>query len=76
MTGSWYQKTTAAQMNGLRVRTTMEIRNGFTLVPAETVMTIVGKGGGLQLRGDPCEHCGVRVHFRKIPPGIVTLVKG
>jgi hypothetical protein len=57
---------------GMRVKTTAEMRNGMTVIPAGLNATVEGISGGLILRGDPCTCCGVQVLIRRVPSSDVA----
>lgn len=48
---------------GMKVRTLREMRNGFMIIPAGTVATITSgyRWERLEIEGQPCTCCGVRV---------------
>ena len=52
---------------GRRVKLRYRKRNRFAALPAGTTCTVVSVGGGLHLRSDPCDTCGVQVYIAKVP---------
>lgn len=61
---------------GKRVRTLRVLENGWCTIPAGTfaVVDAVGGGVGLSLRCDPCAHCGVQAHIRKVSTSYVEML--
>ena len=52
---------------GLTIETTREIRNSLMILPKGSICEVTYAHGGLNLTGSPCEQCGIRVFFRKVP---------
>jgi hypothetical protein len=59
---------------GRKVRTTVELRNGWGVIPRDTVMTVQGNRSGLELIAEPCEHCGVRLSITRVSEYDVLLL--
>lgn len=70
----WYAALTEAQLKGRQVITRVPIRCRAYSLPAGATLTIARKFSGLDLEGLPCEHCGVRIYVRRVPPWDVDLV--
>jgi len=70
-----YHKRTGEWFKGKKVRTLYELRNGYTVIPEGTVLTITRKSSGFTLEGEPCEHCGVQVRISKVEPYSVELIE-
>lgn len=74
MTLAEYKRMTSVQLRGRKARTLADMRNGVTVVPENTVVTIHGKSGKTRLSGGPglaiempaCESCGVSVYMTKV----------
>jgi hypothetical protein len=66
MTNATYKKMTLKEMKSRQWKTSREITSGVMSIPAGTVVSITGKGGGLQISGPKCPHCGVSVFCRKV----------
>ena len=54
---------------GRRLVTRVPINTYSTHIPAGTPVTVERKFKGLEVIGDPCPHCGVRVRVRKCDVG-------
>ncbi len=52
---------------GKKVKSLVELKNSWASLPAGTIFTVERKWAGLQLRSDPCEHCGMRLYITKVP---------
>lgn len=75
MIARWeYEKRTAAQVLGLKVRSLVPLRNGWCRIPAGRVLTIVHKWDGYTLETDPCASCGVAVKVARVQPSMVDWV--
>lgn len=61
-----YEKTTLAEMQKSKWRTTRVLINGNMEIPIGTVVEITQKRGGLNLRAEKCSHCGVVVYITKV----------
>lgn len=62
------------EWNGLRVKTLVEMRNGWMTIPAGTTGVVETSGGtGLKLTCDPCPHCGVSAHITRVRSGDVVV---
>jgi len=59
---------------GRKVRTLVELKNGYVRIPAGTVMTVTYSRAGLSLESDPCEHCGVRASVNRVSERGVELL--
>jgi len=68
MTNQEYRRLTLISMQKRSWRTTAEMANGNMLIPAGSKVEIVGKSGGLSLKGPKCPHCGVAIFIRKVSP--------
>lgn len=53
---------------GLKVRTLVELENGYVTIPIGTIADVDGHVGGfgLSLVCAPCSHCGMRAHISKV----------
>jgi hypothetical protein len=70
-----YQKHNEAWFLGKRVRTLRDLRNGVTLIPKGTVLTIARKSSGFLLEGLPCERCGISVRISDVSHRDVDMVE-
>lgn len=59
---------------GRRVQTLIELRNGWGVIPAGTVLMVDRNHAGLALISDPCDHCGLAVSIRRVPESAVELL--
>lgn len=69
-----YQKMSLTSLRGRKVRTLLELHNGYVTIAEGTTMTIIGKRGGLELRAEPCTTCGLGAQITKVPPADVELL--
>lgn len=74
ITQTLYKNLTAKEWSGRRVRSLVELRNGWATLPAGTEFTVVNKFKGLEIRSDPCAHCGVQVGITKVHYGRLELL--
>ena len=74
MTHSEYLRMTERELRGRKVRTLIEMSNGYVTIPEGTILTITRKMGGLHLIGPKCAHCGVQVNISKVTPQHVFLL--
>lgn len=74
MTNGEYKKYTAAELRGRKVRALVDIRSHVADVPAGTILTVLGKRGGLDLEMDRCERCQVAFHVHGVDPYNVELL--
>ena len=63
-----YKRSTSKQLEGRKVVSRREMRNGYAVLPAGTVFTIEHKSKGLHLLSDPCPTCGVKVPISRVQP--------
>jgi len=49
----------ARDWEGRKVKTKVEMRNGYFVIPAGTIMTIKHTGPVKYLIGEPCKCCGI-----------------
>ncbi len=66
MIGKKWQKKTESWWRDQRVLTMESLTNRFHVIPAGTVCTVTRKYGGLSLRSEPCEQCGLMVNISKV----------
>ncbi len=69
-----YERMTEKQLKGRRVRALVPLKNRIESLPAGTLFTITGKFGGLALKSDPCEKCGMQMWITRVGPGEVELI--
>lgn len=69
-----YNKLTDRELRGRKVRSLVELHNGWCRIPQGTTFTITRKMGGLHLETEPCVTCGVRVRISYVPPRDVELM--
>ena len=74
MTISEYLRMTERELRGRKVRTRIEMSNGYVTIPEGTILTITRKMRGLDLIGPTCSHCGVKVRISKVMPRHVFLL--
>ena len=63
-----YTRTPIRLMRGRRVRSLVPMANRLGELPAGTIYEILGKQAGLDLRSEPCGHCGFQQHINKVRP--------
>lgn len=56
-----YETTRDREFRGRKVRTLIELSNGWCRIPPGTVATVEKKSNGLSLFSNPCPSCGVRI---------------
>jgi hypothetical protein len=67
MTRSEYAKTTEREFRGRRYRLAYSIARGDgSRIAAGTIVEIRRKFGGLTVRTDTCEHCGVSLGIARV----------
>jgi len=59
---------------GLKVETLKTLRNGMIEIPAGTVCEVERNYGGLALKAQKCEKCGVSVFINKVPESWVVII--
>lgn len=69
-----YEKITDREFRGRKVKTLVELSNGWCRIPPGTVCTVTKKYDGFDLLGDPCITCGVKVAISHVPPRDVDFV--
>lgn len=68
MTGAEYRRTTERDLLGRRYRLASDVRRRDDSVIAKgTIVEVRRKFGGLTVRTDRCEHCGVQLAVRLDP---------
>lgn len=70
MNEATYRKTRV----GARVRTRVDLHNGWGIIPAGTIMTVEYKRGGFSLVGPTCECCGLAPSISRVRPERVDWV--
>ena len=63
-----YKKLTAKFWIGKKVRTLVDLSNGWCSIAKGTILEITGKGGGFSLKSSPCHSCKVRISIAKVQP--------
>ena len=76
MNASTYRRMTLSKLQGRKVKTVRKISRGDMIVPAGTILTIVGKRGGLVLESEPCQLCRVKVLLWNVDPEDIEIIKG
>lgn len=71
---SQYNRITAPDWKGKRVRSLVPLNTSQVVVPAGTEFTVEGKFNGLDILGDACSHCGVQVRISRVNPSKLELV--
>jgi hypothetical protein len=63
--------------NGMRVRLVRPLSNGWGELAAGTIATVEGAGNGmgLQIRTDPCPHCGVKLFMSRVLPSDLEILE-
>jgi len=69
-----YEKTTAKEFIGRKVKSLVALTSGRYKFPAGTIFAISDKYNGFDLWSDPCPHCGVSASINKVPPRNVELI--
>ena len=69
-----YRKHTGQWFKGRKVKTLMELKNGWMIIPAGTICTIEGKHSGFSLRSSACVRCGVGIRIGRVQPPQVELI--
>ena len=67
---SWreYEKLTRDEVKGRKARNLREFRTGMYDIRIGSVLEVIHKRGGYDLRGRTCASCGVSVYVRKVKP--------
>ena len=67
-----YNRIPDREWRGVKVRSLVDMSNGWFTAPAGTLFEIIGKQGGFALKAaDNCHCCGLRGHINKVRPGNV-----
>ena len=74
MNHSQYTSTPATQLVGQPAVILEPHSNTHYTIPRGTVVTIVAKYAGLEVRTAPCSHCGVQVHISRVRPEKLELL--
>lgn len=69
-----YDQIRDREFRGRKVKTLVELSNGWCRIAPGTVATIQKKYNGLDLMTDPCQTCGVKVVISHVQPRDVDLV--
>lgn len=59
---------------GRKVKTLVELNNGWCRIAPGTIATVQRKYNGLGLMTEPCPTCGVRIHISRVRPREVDFV--
>lgn len=59
---------------GRKVRTVVMMRNGNMEIPIGTVCEVTYNRGGLTLKTEPCDCCGVAIYITRVPERDVRLL--
>ena len=63
---SEYNRVTAAEWMGVKVRSLRPITTGMMTIPAGTIFSVEGKFSGFDVKADPCSHCGVQARVSRV----------
>lgn len=70
-----YERTTAGQFEGHKVKSVVDLKNGVAIYPAGTVYEIKRKYAGFELWSEPCPTCKSRQIITRVPPSKVELLE-
>ncbi len=70
-----YDRTTEREFRGRRVRSLVELKNGWGSLPAGKILTIEKKFNGFNLISDPCPTCGFRLSISRVKPRQIELLE-
>jgi hypothetical protein len=70
-----YRKHTEVFFMGKKVRTLIQMRNGYMVIPEGTTCEITRKYQGFNLTSEPCKCCGVRISINRVPYRDVELIR-
>ena len=59
---------------GRKVKTRVDMRNGYSDIPTGTVLTVTYVRSGLTLQSDACKCCGVSLYIRGVEARDVQLL--
>lgn len=76
MDATQFKNKTDKWWKGKKVKSLVEIQNGWATLPAGTIFTVKRKWAGLELISDPCDHCGLKVSITKVPYDYIELIDG
>lgn len=74
MTNREYRRMTAKQLRGRKVRARFTLKHHYGSIKADSILTIKGKRGGLDLETEHCDGCGVSFHIHGVDPYKVSLL--
>ena len=69
-----YQRLTARELKGRKVRSLRALGNSLGTVPEGTIFTILDKYGGLELASQECPQCRISLTLLRVPPTAVELL--
>ena len=69
-----YDKIRDREFCGRKVKTLVELSNGWCRIAPGTIATVQRKFNGLSLMTEPCPSCGVKIAITHVPPRDVDFV--
>lgn len=75
ITAREYRRFSEPDWLNVRVRSLVEIRNGYGSLPAGTEYIITRKYRGFELQSEPCPCCGIKVFVNRVSPNSLERIK-
>lgn len=71
-----YDRVPDRDWQGVRVRTTRDLRNGMVKISRGAIATITRKFSGFEIEVEPCPRCKVGARVTRVPPDALERVGG